>query len=228
MTICAIHQPNFFPWIPYFDKIKSSDIFIFLDNVSYPKSGNSMSSWCNRVKIKMHDNDIWFSCPIIRESGEQLIKDVKINYDRINLEKIYFTFKCAYGRNKNFKGIMKIIEDIFHEQHIFIADFNIAFIKKICGFLEIKNIFHRQSELMKSAFASSEMLVNLCRQVGATHYLSGQGAKGYMQDTRFHEEGIQVIYQDYNFYSSLGTAWQYSILHTLFTTNTMSWRNKSA
>ena len=33
--IVAIHQPNFFPWLGFFDKIRRADVFVFLDDVSY-------------------------------------------------------------------------------------------------------------------------------------------------------------------------------------------------
>ena len=46
--IVAIHQPNFFPWLGYFDKINKSDIFIFLDDVQFPKKGGN---WTNRVQL---------------------------------------------------------------------------------------------------------------------------------------------------------------------------------
>ena len=39
--LVAIHQPNFFPWLGYFDKIRRADIFIFLDAVAYPRAGSS-------------------------------------------------------------------------------------------------------------------------------------------------------------------------------------------
>ena len=47
--ICAIHQPNFFPWLGYFEKIWRADVFIFLNQVDYEKSGHSMlySSCCH-------------------------------------------------------------------------------------------------------------------------------------------------------------------------------------
>ena len=45
--IVAIHQPNFFPWLGYFDKIRV-DQFIFFG--SCPTSKN-VGSWTNRVPI---------------------------------------------------------------------------------------------------------------------------------------------------------------------------------
>jgi hypothetical protein len=39
MKIVAIHQPNFLPWMGYFDKICAADIFIFL-----PTSGGRRRS----------------------------------------------------------------------------------------------------------------------------------------------------------------------------------------
>ena len=79
MKVCAIHQSNFFPWLGYFDKIKRVDIFVFLNQVNYPKSGNSMSSWCNRVKIMIDGKPDWVSCPVVRESGIQSIESVRID-----------------------------------------------------------------------------------------------------------------------------------------------------
>ena len=69
VRVCAIHQPNFFPWLGYFEKIKRADVFVFLDHVHYPKSGNSMGSWTNRVKINISAHAKWISCPVVREHG---------------------------------------------------------------------------------------------------------------------------------------------------------------
>ena len=34
----AIHQPNFFPWYPYFEKILRADIFVILQNCQFEKN----------------------------------------------------------------------------------------------------------------------------------------------------------------------------------------------
>ena len=61
--VVAIHQPNFFPWLGYFDKIARSDVFIFLDDVQFPKTGGV---WSNRVKILIGGEARWSTAPIDR------------------------------------------------------------------------------------------------------------------------------------------------------------------
>ncbi len=48
MAIVAIHQPNFFPWLGYFDKIARCDHFVLLDHVQFQKTGGV---WSNRVRM---------------------------------------------------------------------------------------------------------------------------------------------------------------------------------
>ncbi len=91
--ICAIHQPNFFPWLGYFDKINRADVFVFLDDVAYPKSGSGMGSWCNRVKLSIQNQSKWVSCPVKRETGQQIIKNVVMAEGKIWREKFLKSLK---------------------------------------------------------------------------------------------------------------------------------------
>lgn len=225
MTICAIHQPNFLPWLPYFDKIKSVDTFIFLDDVDYPKSGNSMGSWCNRVKISVHGEERWFSCPVIRESGKQKIKDVKINKTLFNVDKLLSLLNCDYLGSVNYEKIIHLIREGFNKDFVYLADLNIFYIKNIAEYLGIKTHFIRQSDISMYGYSSNEMLINLCKQVEAQYYLSGNGAKNYMDEEKFAHSEIDIIYQVNNY---SGENLNYSILHYLFNNELREWSNFNA
>ena len=60
MTV-SIHQPNFLPWLGFFDKIKRSDAFVVFDNVQYPRGKGHFG---NRNKIKIDNNSKWLTVPV--------------------------------------------------------------------------------------------------------------------------------------------------------------------
>jgi len=45
--IVSISQPTLFPWLGYYNIIKKSDVFVFLDNIKFEKR-----SWQMRNKLK--------------------------------------------------------------------------------------------------------------------------------------------------------------------------------
>ena len=78
-----MHQPVYLPWLGSFEKVISSEKFVFLDDVQFEKNG-----FQNRNKIRTYDGEIWLTVPV-KAKSQTLLKDVKINYstDWINKHK---------------------------------------------------------------------------------------------------------------------------------------------
>ena len=75
--VVAIHQPNFFPWLGYFNKIARADVFILHDNVQFPKTGGT---WMNRVRILVNGGPSWLTMPVRRNHhGVQDRKSTRLN-----------------------------------------------------------------------------------------------------------------------------------------------------
>lgn len=195
--ICAIHQPNFFPWLGYFDKIQKADIFVFLDAVAYPKSGSGSGSWCNRVQLAIQNQAQWVGCPIRRESGVQLIKDVKIDDSQPWRKKMLRTLEFNYKKTKNYHDIMPLLTTLIEYPTDSLAEFNIYAIKSLTERLGYQVQFLLQSDLMVSG-ASTQLLVNIIKKTAATTYLCGGGASGYQEDMLFQANDITLCYQKFS------------------------------
>ena len=47
--------------------------------------------------------------------------------------------------------------------------------------------------------AKDDKLLEICKKVGATHYLSGPAAKDYINDAKFEDANIILEYMDYSY-----------------------------
>ena len=73
---------------------------------------------------------------------------------------------------------------------------NELFIRRICGLLSIETSIARSMDYALEG-DRIDRLVGLCRQVGASEYLSGPAARNYLDETHFNECGIAVRWMDY-------------------------------
>ncbi len=196
--ICAIHQPNFFPWLGYFDKIRRADVFVFLDHVHYPKSGNSMGSWCNRVKVDVSGQAKWIFCPVVREHGPQWIDEVRIENGRPWKDDIRKTLEINYRKAPRFQPAFATIDRLLGFETDSLADFNVNAVQALAPLVGADPArCVRQSALPLDEATATERLISICRTVGADAYLCGGGAGGYQQDEAFAAAGIRLEYQNF-------------------------------
>ena len=57
--LVVIHQPDFIPYIGFFDRLLKADSYVVLDNVQYVRGNRD--HWTNRDKIKRHKGEKWIT-----------------------------------------------------------------------------------------------------------------------------------------------------------------------
>ncbi|MGE5607217.1 MAG: WbqC family protein [Bacteroidota bacterium] len=192
--IVAIHQPNFFPWLGYFNKIIRSDIFVFMDNVAFPQT--SSGCFINRVKVLIQGKAAWITCPIVRIHGGEVIKDVRIYNDIAWREKILKTLELNYKKCLFFNEIIEWLKPLLENKEEKLSVYNISNIREICYKLGIKKQFILHSDL-ETQQKSTDLLIEITKNVNGTAYLCGGGAPKYQEDFKFSENGLELIYQNF-------------------------------
>jgi hypothetical protein len=190
----AIHQPNFFPWLGYFDKIARSDAFVCLDHVQLPKSGSG--TWINRVKLLISGEGRWLTAPVRKGHGLQSILDAEFD-DAPWRRKAISTIQSSYRKAPHFAEAMEIIEPLVANPESRVAEYNFASTVAIAEALGIDTAKIVRSSALAVEGASNELLIALTRAAGGDTYLCGGGAGGYQQDEAFAAAGVTLTYQNF-------------------------------
>lgn len=190
--IVSVHQPQYLPWLGYFDKIARSDLFVFLDNVQYKER-----EFQNRNKIRTEKGWSWLTVPVVSGGeGRQNIRDVRIDNENPWQRKHLASLRSSYGRASFFKEYYPYFEKLLGRQWVYLKDLNIEIIKFILNELSIVTPISFESDLEVET-ASTARIVDICKQLEADTYLSGSGGKDYLEGALFVNAGIKLIYQDF-------------------------------
>jgi len=189
--IVAVHQPQYLPWIGYFDKIDSADIFVLLDNVQFKKN-----EWQNRNKIKTAQGWQWLTVPVMYRYP-QLINEVMINNKVKWQHKQKQAILSNYKRAPHYERLEKFFEDIFSSPWQFISQLNIEVVKRLIKIIGIETPLYVASELGEFPQDPDERLIAITKHFGADTYLAGVGGREYMDLDKYNECGIKVIFQDF-------------------------------
>lgn len=190
--IVSISQPRYHPWLGYFHRIATSDLFIYLDTVQY-----TPRDWENRNKVKTERGWAWLTVPV-NYRHRALIPEVAVDNSQTWQEKHWGTLQTYYSRTSYFHLYTKQLKSIYFENawHSLI-ELNLALTDMLCECLEILKPNFIKASNIKVQGKGSDLILNLCKDVGATVYLSGSQGKNYLDEAAFTHAGIQIKYQNY-------------------------------
>ena len=193
MKTTVIHQPDFLPYLGFFHRLIKADLFILLDHVQFVTNGSR--SWTHRDKIKTANGERWLTIgvkktPMGTPINEVLLADTNWREENLNL------LRENYRNAPYFNELLPQIEALYATPYERLVEFNIASIQMLLDWFDIKieMIFSSQ---MQPVGKKNELLVDLLKQVAATHYLSGVGARAYFEPEPFEKAGIEVLWQDF-------------------------------
>jgi WbqC-like protein len=190
----AILQPTYLPWCGYFDLIDQVDTFVILDNVQFEKR-----SWQHRNRIKTATGLQWLTVPVLVHGRfQQLISDVEIcdpAFARKHVRAIEWNYRGAEYFDKYFPEIPQLLTCAAGTRLI---ELNLRVLGWLCSAFQVRSQFVRASELQATG-KRTELLANICVEVGATEYLSPLGSAEYLvaEMDAMTSRGIEVSFQHF-------------------------------
>jgi hypothetical protein len=196
-VIIAIHQPDFMPWLGFFDKISKADKLVILDHTL--NQPGSTAFRCRRVKFLINGKENWLSISLEKPAGisVQAIYDMKITKeDDTAITRRIKTMKQSYSRAPFFEEIFPLVENYFRSSEMTLLIRNMSFILKVMKLLDIKPEVLYSSGLDCSK-SSSELMLEITQKTDGTVYLSGDGAYGYIKPEMFNDNGIDLRFNNF-------------------------------
>lgn len=188
--IVFVHQPEYIPWLGFFDKLARCDTFVIYDDAQYQHGG-----FHNRNRIRTVDGWKWLTVPITH-GHPQTIKTVKISGDQWKTKQLN-TLSQNYQKAPFFKQYFHVFKEAIESNHELLIGLNLHLIKAIAQLLDIKANIVRSSECPYGGKEKNEKLVSICKHIGADTYLSGSGGRAYVNEALFSEANIEVQWHRY-------------------------------
>jgi hypothetical protein len=188
----AIIQPNYIPWIGYFEIIKNVDKFILLDDVQYTKR-----DWRNRNYINNNGNKLLLTIPI-KTKGlfNQNINEVKIlnnNWKNEHLKKIFFCYKKTNYFEETYEYFKELYNQIESDN---LSEILCFLTKELCIFLKIGTKIKLSSKI-KIDGEKNQKIIKICNHFSATSYLSGPKALNYLDGNIFSANKTKLLIAEY-------------------------------
>jgi hypothetical protein len=190
----VIHQPDFMPWLGFFHRLIQADLFIVLDHAQFV-TGTSRS-WMHRDLIKTPAGPKWLTLSVKKAPLGAPIRDIELSPDAKWRAANLNLLRENYRKAPYLGEALPAVEALYNAGHARLVEMALASIDMLSDMLGVQTPRALASQ-MEPVGANNAMLIDLLQKVGATRYLSGLGARAYLDPELFAKAGIEVIWQDF-------------------------------
>ena len=193
--VVTIHQPEHLPWLGFFAKVQQADVWVMLDHVQFRKH-----YYQNRNRIRGHRGSVWVTVPVLTAGkSSQPINEVLIsNQSNPRWQENCWTSLVQYYQHAPYwSAHREALEGFYHTQWGRLVDLNEAIIRYLLSALSIEVQIVKSSQ-MDVRGHQGDLLLDICRQLGADVYLSGISGREYLEVERFEKASIEVRFQEFH------------------------------
>lgn len=193
--IVTIHQPNYLPYLGFFDKMKKSDIFVIYDDAQFEKG-----EFQHRNRIRIYHGWKWLTVPVEKKHlpiNEIRIKNEVSTWKGVRWSESHFdNIKDNYRDTPFYSVYEKELRRIYEKTYDKLVDLN----------MELINFFYKAFDINAKMVFSSELgftskstkrLVEIVETLNSDLYLSGPKGRDYLDVSLFEKKGIKVEFQEF-------------------------------
>lgn len=186
----VITQPMYFPWLGLIEQIALADIVVIYDDVEYSKG-----SFTNRVQLKSAKGQTWLTMPIQNYANNKKINEYLTSANNWREDHLRL-FQTLYKEAPYFDDAYCLLETALKSDINTISEISSLSIQVLLEYLNIRKEF-LYSSYMEASSKSSQRVFDIVKTLGGTNYITGHGAKNYLDYTLFEEHNIEVSFIDY-------------------------------
>ena len=195
MTTLVVEQPNYLPWLGYFDLLDRADLWVWYDEVQYTRR-----DWRNRNRVAGGGEPVWLTVPVRARGHRDLrICDVEIDRRQAWERKHLATLRHLYGKAPFFDPVFDLVRRHVEAAPPLLADLTTGLTEELCRYLGVEATFLRSSRIDGIEGPKQDRILSVCRRLGPDVYLSGPAARDYLQPAAFDAEGIELRYIAYRY-----------------------------
>jgi hypothetical protein len=195
----GVHQPNFFPWLGYFNKISLAETFVFLDDVDFSTSNGAYPKRC---RIKSGIRPEWLGIPVnpSLRTGKR-IDQIKLPVNNDWKDILVKKLTNAYKISRHFEEVILMVNSILEAEAECLSDFNILAIKCIGARIGLENQKYIKSSELQVVSAGTQRIIDLITKLNSDTYISGLGSASYLEANLFEKNNISLRFQENHSYS---------------------------
>ncbi|WP_275788473.1 WbqC family protein [Pararhizobium gei] len=187
----VISQSMYFPWVGLLEQIRLADIFVHYDDVQYSKG-----SFTNRVQVKGANGVGWMTLPLRDYHFGQHIDQVMLD-DRTDWRgKHREILRQAYRKAPFRDDMLALVDGVFSLEVRSVADISRHSMLALAGYFGLEPQFLSAGDLPVPG-SSSERVCDIVSYLKGSSYVTGHGARNYLNHSLFEDRGISVDYMRY-------------------------------
>ncbi len=193
-TIVSIHQPSYFPWLGLLHKIARSDQYVLMDEVQLADR-----AYQHRNIFLSKEGQTKLLTLSIAKKGyrDKTIREIELASNEWQTTHLNF-LRENYRKLPHFEEVFAVVRPLYERPYRMLIEVLYDSVKLALELFNIPVKLTRQSELTYDHDAQkSDLILELVKATGCRTYLSGTGAREYMNLDDFHRNGINVEFDHF-------------------------------